>query len=1031
MQLLTTSGYKNIEDCQIGEQLIAYEVGTGNVIINELLGKEWFSPEMFQDEYSEPEQVLDEEGNPVYNEEGNPVMTEPVLIKTKEQIFQETYGDLTFRKINDKWNIFKNQSIWANLRVVHGQDLQIGDIIYNDKDEDVEITSIVDDIAEGWWRLSVSGDHSYIADDLTLHNASRYWVGGGSSANWNATGNTNWGSTSGGSNNASVPTSADDVTFDGAGTNGNTNSTISATITILSLNITAGYTATMTHNAVLTIAGNWTYGGTYTIAGTSGITISAASTITSNAKTWPNLLNFNGNNTKTLVGDFTVNGLMTFATTTTTINKTTNEKLVCNGGITVSQFTAGTIDIYLQGGTWSGSNRLSTNLYINGNVTISGTVTYQTNTMNYVSGTVTTTGSTLNVSGSCTLNTNGITWGNITFDNATKTVILTSNLSINGLLTSSGSNTINKTTSETITVAGGMTLNGGIGGTAKVILTGGTWSASGTNSINTDLDFDGNVTISGLVYYRTNTITYISGIITTTGSTLTCSTSCTLNTNGITWNNFVINGTATLTSNLFINGSYVTGGGGIFNKTTSETVTINGGITANNTISGSADFYLTGGTWSGSSAISNNLYLNGNITISGTVRKDTGLMSYISGTVNTTGSTINILGVTNLNTSPINWNNVIILVGTITLTSNLNVYGTISYSGAGFSNINKTTSEVVNVYGTLNATYFVRGTADYYLLGGSTWTGNNQVDTNLYINGNCTVSSTVAFGYTTAGISLIYQSGTVTTTGSTLRLASNVNVNVNTNGVTWNNVTFTSAGTCTVSLLSNFLMTGLLTISNSSVINTFTSSTLTTSGGMTISAPLSGTADVYLTGGTWSGSNTTGISNNLYLNGDIIINGNVYYRTNVLTYLSGKINSTSGTLNITASATMIGFNKCPLRAIVVTAGQTLTCNALPSGTPSQICTISSSSASNYTIAFQDNFEKMGRFVAIRGANISRPLQLLVTTNAELNTNRSTNGQGIRYYNQSPNGVPRNRPSINDTMTAPAMGLVSDPNFIKQ
>jgi hypothetical protein len=786
MQLLTTSGYKNIEDCQIGEQLIAYEVGTGNVIINELLGKEWFSPEMFQDEYSEPEQVLDEEGNTVYDEEGNPVMTEPVLIKTKEQIFQETYGDLTFRKINDKWNIFKNQSIWANLRVVHGQDLQIGDIIYNDKDEDVEITSIVDDIAEGWWRLSVSGDHSYIADDLTLHNASRYWVGGGSSANWNATGNTNWGSTSGGSNNASVPTSADDVTFDGAGTNGNTNSTISAAITIKSLDIQTGYTATMTHNAILTIAGNWTYGGTYTIAGTSGITISAASTITSNAKTWPNLLNFNGNNTKTLVGDFTVNGLMTFATTTTTINKTTNEKLVCNGGITVSGITAGTIDIYLQGGTWSGS-----------------------------------------------------------------------------------------------------------------------------------------------------------------------------------------------------------------------------------------------------SAISNNLYLNGNITISGTVRKDTGLMSYISGTVNTTGSTINILGVTNLNTSPINWNNVIILVGTITLTSNLNVYGTISYSGAGFSNINKTTSEVVNVYGTLNATYFVRGTADYYLLGGSTWTGNNQVDVNLYINGNCTVSGIVAFGYTTAGISLIYQLGTVTTTGSTLRLASTVNVNVNTNGVTWNNVTFTSVGTCTVSLLSNFLMTGLLTISNSSVINTFTSSTLTTSGGMTVNAQLSGTADVYLTGGTWSGSNTTGISNNLYLNGDIIINGNVYYRTNVLTYLSGKINSTSGTLNITASATMIGFNKCPLRAIVVTAGQTLTCNALPSGTPSQICTISSSSASNYTIAFQDNFEKMGRFVAIRGANISRPLQLLVTTNAELNTNRSTNGQGIRYYNQSPNGVPRNRPSINDTMTAPAMGLVSDPNFIKQ
>jgi len=43
--------------------------------------------------------------------------------------------------------------------------------------------------------------------------ANRYWVGGGSSTNWDATGSTNWSATDGGSNNATVPTTGDDVFF--------------------------------------------------------------------------------------------------------------------------------------------------------------------------------------------------------------------------------------------------------------------------------------------------------------------------------------------------------------------------------------------------------------------------------------------------------------------------------------------------------------------------------------------------------------------------------------------------------------------------------------------------------------------------------------------------------------------------------------------------------------------------------------------------------------------------------------------------
>ncbi|NTW32265.1 MAG: hypothetical protein HGB12_06530, partial [Bacteroidetes bacterium] len=87
---------------------------------------------------------------------------------------------------------------------------------------------------------------------LNVFATNRYWVGGGSSSNWNATSPTNWSASSGGANNASIPTAADDVFFTGAG-GGASNSTISSDITIRSLNC-AGYSNTLTHNAGVTLS---------------------------------------------------------------------------------------------------------------------------------------------------------------------------------------------------------------------------------------------------------------------------------------------------------------------------------------------------------------------------------------------------------------------------------------------------------------------------------------------------------------------------------------------------------------------------------------------------------------------------------------------------------------------------------------------------------------------------------------------------------------------------------------------------------
>lgn len=270
--------------------------------------------------------------------------------------------------------------------------------------------------------------------------ASRYWVGGHpTNNNWNQTGSgtTNWSATSGGAAGASVPGASDNVIFDG---NGNSASTISATITVLSFTVVSGYTSTITHNAVLTVAGNVTLTTGYTIAGSLAITISAASTITSGGQTWPNGMNFNGTNTKTLSDNLVIGGTLAINGVSTVINATTAETLTC-AGITVSQATSGTAKIILSGGTWLGTAALQNDLDIAGNVTVSGSVAFNTKTLTYISGTVTTTGSTLTIAASTTLNTAGITWNNIS-NSASATLTINSLLSVGGTMTLANSNSI-------------------------------------------------------------------------------------------------------------------------------------------------------------------------------------------------------------------------------------------------------------------------------------------------------------------------------------------------------------------------------------------------------------------------------------------------------------------------------------------------------------------------------------------------------------------------------------------------------------
>lgn len=166
--------------------------------------------------------------------------------------------------------------------------------------------------------------------------ADRYWVDGGSSTSYNATGNTNWGTASGVQDNASVPTSSDAVIFDANSTGP---AVITATAACLSANFT-GYTGTLTHNAgrYFQIYGSLTFvaGMTYTNVYNSYITIYDDGTLTTGGHALGNLSFVKYGGTLVL-GDnltFVASKLCTFVINATTGTVDLNGKTISGNSAT-------------------------------------------------------------------------------------------------------------------------------------------------------------------------------------------------------------------------------------------------------------------------------------------------------------------------------------------------------------------------------------------------------------------------------------------------------------------------------------------------------------------------------------------------------------------------------------------------------------------------------------------------------------------------------------------------------------------------
>lgn len=841
----------------------------------------------------------------------------------------------------------------------------------------------------------------------------------------------NWSLSDNGPSDGAVPTSADDAYF----TSNSGNCTVAATSackTLICAGVGAGnYTGTFTLNALLDVFGTITLSSGMTLAGTNQLRLNTTATLTSAGKTVPWAILWGGTaQTYTLADNWNFSGNISFtATTSLTIN---SNQIISTSTVNIGAAgVSGNTTIVMAGtGAIQGSGTVACNLNINspsGTITIgsagSPNLRFNTNTLTYTAGTIaygSVTGG-LSIQGNCTLNTSGMTWQNVVF-NAANTTTLTSDLNISGAITVSFATVINGA-SRTVNVGGNLTINQATSGTATIQLTGtGTWSTTGFG-IQNNLIFNNGVnsfTISGTVYYGAGTMTYTSGTIVTTGSTLAIFSSCTLNTNGITWEGFLPYNVITITLSSTFNStgaltlgnviastiSFSLGVGATFNHTGSINYLNTFAITFNlpNSITVTN---FTCGNGGSAGMIINGVGFNLNVTGNLSVNNNNFPVNQLSGTATIVMTGTGTLGSTASNRYGIINNSIIInTTGTITLVNRVELGGSLTYTA-----------------GTFNA-----NDAVVIFLGGFSLTGFDNIfwDCTAYIgwaSGAITINSNLnAKTFVVGGFGTISGTGVINcgnflinnSISGTVNVTATLNVDVYASG----NVTFGPGPP------GDFQING--------------GKTIFVGGDLSMSAPTniygSGIVRMVGTGTISSAANYRQFDLIIDTPGKITITGILYWNlaataiaAKTITYLRGNVVAKGATLFIgNMNATFTNMHKIPWSTVTITSGQTITLNEFFSGNSSYKTIVQPSSTTNYTITFTDNLERFARNVKISRTTLTRPDQLTVITDKGNNGNNI----GIKFYsNQMPNGIAKNTPSVPTQTTFSPGGLVSDPAFI--
>lgn len=647
--------------------------------------------------------------------------------------------------------------------------------------------------------------------------------------------------------------------------------TVNVASACASLIMSGTYAGTLTFTSTLTLTSTCTFVSACTIAGTAGTLIpTGAATLTSGGKTLTCALTLASNVTYTLADNWTVNGLVSLGSSvgTVTINQTTTQKLSCAGGLRRNnvQPVAGTAKLELTGGTWDSTNNntpIAMNLDLAGNVTISGAVYWgasgNTPTLRYVSGTITTTGSTLQVSANCTLDTNGVTWSSIS-GFISGTITLTSNLAWSGTLTFStaagsptfsGAGTLVGPGSATGVGAAAVTFNntGGLSTAGTLTLPNAAFTVAGSAGFTV-----GTLTTASLSASRIHTLTFgntytVTTALSNVGTTaairqaikssspgnkvvLTVQVGATVSLNYCDPTDidsssgqqvYTGGGVITTTNNWLSTGVgtrfLVTGGTGNWNSTSNWATTSGGTSGAAVPIAGDVVAFDVN---SGSAAMTVNVAsacaslvmwtgYTGTLTFTSTLTL-TSTCTFVSAcTIAGTAGTLIGTGAGTYTSGGKTLTCGLTLGGSVTYTlgDNWTVNGLVTIGTASSTttvNGNQITCAGGFRHGGTSAP--VLGTTKLVLTGG-TWddTSSGVMSLDVDLAGNVAISGAVNWGGTSK--TLKYVSGTITTTGSTVTCGTATIWD--TAGVTWNNVSFAGAG-ITYTLSSTLAWSGTLSM---------------------------------------------------------------------------------------------------------------------------------------------------------------------------------------------------------------------------
>lgn len=273
-------------------------------------------------------------------------------ITSIEKITQ--HGD--FYCINGEVLLYSEQSVMIGQNAIHVRLLKVGDELTGSGGAKITIHSIEKMTGRYYfYRLEVSGNHTYYLNGLLMHNASRFWVGG--TGTWDNSDTTHWSGSSGGAGGSSVPGSGDTVTFNGSSGGGTITPNYNFNVTSITMGAFTGTFECSTNNPSPTLStfsnsgsGARTFNmgsGTWTISAASG-TVWTQLTVTN--------LTFNGGSSTVKLTSAAGSGRTVQGPSIATVTMNNLWVAGSSDSVTISQMRlTGNIDFTGFTGTWVNS----------------------------------------------------------------------------------------------------------------------------------------------------------------------------------------------------------------------------------------------------------------------------------------------------------------------------------------------------------------------------------------------------------------------------------------------------------------------------------------------------------------------------------------------------------------------------------------------------------------------------------------------------------------------------------------------------